>query len=172
MANSSYYYNLYKQKKSAVNSYDDDLKDLRKALSNLTDTMSDEIRAINNELDDLKSDLNKSIRHNSKFTSRANAVTTEKEKTEISYKKAETCNVIDVYENFNNETIVKIAKKYNKTSAQIILRWQLQAGYIAIPGSKNPNHIKENISIFDFKLSDEDMKEIYKINENRRYENW
>lgn len=43
--------------------------------------MSDEIRAINNELDDLKSDLNKSIRHNSKFTSRANAVTTEKEKT-------------------------------------------------------------------------------------------
>lgn len=81
MANSSYYYNLYKKKKSAVNSYDDDLKDLRKALSNLTDTMSDEIRAINNELDDLKSDLNKSIRHNSKFTSRANAVTTEKEKT-------------------------------------------------------------------------------------------
>ena len=75
-------------------------------------------------------------------------------------------------ENFNNETIVKIAKKYNKTSAQIILRWQLQAGYIAIPGSKNPDHIKENISIFDFELSDEDMKQIYNINENRRYENW
>lgn len=75
-------------------------------------------------------------------------------------------------ENFNNETIIKIAKKYNKTSAQIILRWQLQAGYIAIPGSKNPDHIKENISIFDFELSDEDMKEIYNINENRRYENW
>ena len=75
-------------------------------------------------------------------------------------------------ENFNNETIVKIAKKYNKTSAQIILRWQLQAGYIAIPGSKNPDHIKENISIFDFELSDEDMKHIYNINENRRYENW
>ena len=75
-------------------------------------------------------------------------------------------------ENFNNETIVKIAKKYNKTSAQIILRWQLQTGYIAIPGSKNPDHIKENISIFDFELSDEDMKEIYNINEKRRYENW
>lgn len=75
-------------------------------------------------------------------------------------------------ENFNNETIIKIAKKYNKTSAQIILRWQLQAGYIAIPGSKNPDHIKENISIFDFELSDEDMKQIYNINENRRYENW
>lgn len=75
-------------------------------------------------------------------------------------------------ENFNNETIVKIAKKYNKTSAQIILRWQLQAGYIVIPGSKNPDHIKENISIFDFELSDEDMKEIDNINEKRRYENW
>ena len=75
-------------------------------------------------------------------------------------------------DNFNNENIVKIAKKYNKTSSQIILRWQLQAGYIAIPGSKNPDHIKENISIFDFELSDEDMKQIYNINENRRYENW
>lgn len=81
MASSSYYYNLYKQKKSAVKSYDGDLKDLQKALDNLIDTMNDEIRAINNELEDLKSDLNKSVRHNSKFTSRANAVTSEKEKT-------------------------------------------------------------------------------------------
>lgn len=80
MANSSYYYNLYKQKRNAVKSYDDDIDDLRKALSNLTDTMNDEIRAVNNELEDLKADLNKSIRHNSKFTSRANAVTSEKEK--------------------------------------------------------------------------------------------
>ena len=74
-------------------------------------------------------------------------------------------------ENFNNEVIKELAEKYNKTSAQIILRWQLQAGYIAIPGSRNPDHIKENISIFDFELSDEDMKKIYNINENRRYEN-
>lgn len=80
MASSSYYYNLYKQKKSAVKSYDDDIGDLRKAMSNLTDTMSDEIRAVNNELEDLKSDLNKAIRHNAKFTSQANAVTAEKEK--------------------------------------------------------------------------------------------
>ena len=80
MASSSYYYNLYTQKKKAVNSYDGDLKDLRKVLSNLTDTMSDEIQAVNNELEDLKSDLNKSIRHNSSFTSRANAFSSEKEK--------------------------------------------------------------------------------------------
>ena len=54
MASSSYYYNLYKQKKNAVKSYDGDLKDLQKALDNLTDTMYDEIRNINNELEDLK----------------------------------------------------------------------------------------------------------------------
>lgn len=75
-------------------------------------------------------------------------------------------------ENFNNEVIKKLASKYNKTSAQIILRWQIQAGYIAIPGSKNPDHIKENINIFDFELSDEDMDKIYNINKNQRYENW
>jgi len=81
MASSGYYYNLYRQKKNAVDSYEGDLKDLRKILSNLTDTMGDEIGAVNNKLDALKSSLNKSIRHNSKFTSCANAVTSEKEKT-------------------------------------------------------------------------------------------
>ncbi len=75
-------------------------------------------------------------------------------------------------ENFNNETIKSIATKYNKTSAQIILRWQLQAGYIVIPGSSNPDHILENYSIFDFELDDEDMKNIANINKNQRYENW
>ena len=75
-------------------------------------------------------------------------------------------------ENYNNEVIVKLSKKYNKTPAQIILRWHLQSGYIAIPGSKNPDHIKGNINIFDFELSEEDMKEIYNINQMRRYENW
>lgn len=80
MADSGYYYNRYWQKKKEVNSYEGDLNDLRKALSNLTDTMNDEIRAINNELEDLKSDLNKGVRHNARFTTRANAVTAEKEK--------------------------------------------------------------------------------------------
>lgn len=75
-------------------------------------------------------------------------------------------------ENFNNEVIRDIATKYNKTSAQIILRWQLQAGYIVIPGSSNPDHILENYSIFDFSLNEEDMKNIVDINKNQRYENW
>ena len=75
-------------------------------------------------------------------------------------------------ENFNNETIKEIAEKYNKTSAQIILRWQLQAGYIVIPGSSNPDHIAENYNIFNFELSEEDMNNIADINISQRYENW
>lgn len=75
-------------------------------------------------------------------------------------------------ENFNNNVIKELAEKYNKTSAQIILRWQLQAGYIVIPGSSNPDHIAENYDIFDFELSEDDMNNIANINRNQRYENW
>ena len=75
-------------------------------------------------------------------------------------------------ENFNNETITAIAQSHKKTSAQIILRWHLQAGFIAIPGSSNPDHIAENFDIFDFELSDAEMQRIAAINQNRRYENW
>ena len=75
-------------------------------------------------------------------------------------------------ENFNNEVIKELAEKYNKTSAQIILRWQLQAEYIAIPGSSNLSHIAENYNIFDFELSQDDMNKIKNINKNQRYENW
>ena len=75
-------------------------------------------------------------------------------------------------ENFNNETITAIAQSHEKTSAQIILRWHLQAGFIAIPGSSNPDHIAENYDIFDFELSDAEMQRIAAINLNRRYENW
>ena len=75
-------------------------------------------------------------------------------------------------ENFNNEAIVKIADEHDVTSAQVILRWHIQEGYIAIPGSSNPEHIAENYDIFDFELSEEEMREIEAINEQRRYENW
>ena len=75
-------------------------------------------------------------------------------------------------ENFNNETITAIAQSHEKTSAQIILRWHLQAGFIAIPGSSNPDHIAENYDIFDFELSNTEMQQIMAINQNRRYENW
>ena len=75
-------------------------------------------------------------------------------------------------ESFNNEVIVELAEKYNKTSAQIILRWQVQAGYIAIPGSSDPNHIAENYDIFDFELSEEDMQCVNNLNRMERYEIW
>ncbi|WP_195340300.1 aldo/keto reductase [Fusobacterium sp. 1001295B_180824_G3] len=70
---------------------------------------------------------------------------------------------------FNDSTIISIAKKYNKTPAQVILRWHLQAGNIAIPGSSNPAHIKENIEIFDFNLSNEDMKKMEALDKKQRF---
>ena len=73
---------------------------------------------------------------------------------------------------FNNETITKIAKSHGKTSAQIILRWQIQAGYVVIPGSQNPSHIAENFDIFNFELTQNEMNEISNLNQNRRFENW
>ena len=75
-------------------------------------------------------------------------------------------------ENFENETIVKIAQETGKSSAQVILRWQIQEGYIVIPGSSNPDHIEENFDIFDFSLSEEQMKEIEAVDQQSRYENW
>lgn len=80
MADSSYYYNRYKDRKNEVKMFDSQLTALRKALTNIADTMSDEINAINKELEDLKNDLNRSIRHNYLFTARANAITSNKEK--------------------------------------------------------------------------------------------
>jgi diketogulonate reductase-like aldo/keto reductase len=68
-------------------------------------------------------------------------------------------------EHFDNEVIKELAEKYGKSSAQIILRWQLQAGFIAIPGSSNPDHIAENYDIFDFELSQEDMQRIRELDE-------
>lgn len=63
----------------------------------------------------------------------------------------------------------ELSKKYGKTPAQIILRWHIQSGNIVIPGSKNPEHIKDNANIFDFELTTEEMNEISKINKNKRY---
>lgn len=64
---------------------------------------------------------------------------------------------------------VELGEKYNKTPAQIILRWHTQMGFVVIPGSKNAEHIKDNLNIFDFTLTDEEMAEIAKVNKNVRY---
>ena len=73
---------------------------------------------------------------------------------------------------FQNETIKEIASRHGKTSAQIVLRWQIQDGYIVIPGSGNSQHIAENAAIFDIALSDDDMQQMKELNTNRRFENW
>ena len=64
---------------------------------------------------------------------------------------------------------VKLGEKYKKTSAQIILRWHIQDGNIVIPGSKNPNHIRDNFDLFDFELTEEEMKEISDMDQKKRY---
>lgn len=63
----------------------------------------------------------------------------------------------------------ELGKKYGKSPAQIILRWHVQSGHVVIPGSKNPAHIHDNFDIFDFALTDEDMKAIAGVDKNRRY---
>ena len=63
----------------------------------------------------------------------------------------------------NNETIRAIAGAHGKTVYQIILRWHMQEGLCPVPGSTNPAHIAENISIFDFALTDEEMTAIRAI---------
>lgn len=63
----------------------------------------------------------------------------------------------------------KLAQKYGKSSAQIILRWHIQSGIIVIPGSKNPAHIKDNFALFDFALTEEEMAEIAALDKNTRY---
>ena len=70
---------------------------------------------------------------------------------------------------FDDETISEIAKAHGKTSAQVILRWHLQAGNIAIPGSSNENHIQENFEIFDFELTEEEMGRMSAIDRNERF---
>ena len=64
---------------------------------------------------------------------------------------------------------VELGKKYNKTVPQIILRWHIEKGNIIFPKSTNPVHIKENLDIFDFNLSNEEMEEIHKLDNKKRY---
>ena len=63
----------------------------------------------------------------------------------------------------------ELGKKYGKTPAQIILRWHTQMGFVVIPGSKNVAHIKDNLDILDFTLTDDEMNEIAKLDINKRY---
>ena len=66
---------------------------------------------------------------------------------------------------FTNELMLKLAEKYKKSIAQITLRWHIQRGVIPIPKSSNEGRIKENLDIFDFELSTEDMNAINSLDE-------
>ena len=72
---------------------------------------------------------------------------------------------------FSKETIIDIAKAHCKLSAQLMLRRHFQAGCITIPVSQDPDHILENIGIFDFELTDAEMQRMAELHKGQRYEN-
>ncbi len=69
----------------------------------------------------------------------------------------------------NESVFEELGKKYGKSPAQIILRWHTQMGFVVIPGSKNVDHIKDNLDILDFKLTDEEMAQVAKLDKDERY---
>lgn len=68
----------------------------------------------------------------------------------------------------NNADLQSIADQYNKTVAQVIIKWHLQQGRLVIPKSQNDNRIRENFDVFDFELSDEDLAKIDQLNTGER----
>ncbi len=69
-----------------------------------------------------------------------------------------------------DETISEIAAAHGKSSAQVILRWNLQKGVVVIPGSSDPDHIKENTELYDFELSEDEMNRINALNRNEKHD--
>lgn len=69
----------------------------------------------------------------------------------------------------NEPVLTKLGQKYGKSNAQIILRWHIQEGNIVFPKTTNQEHMKENIDIFDFSLTDEEMSEIQKLDQGIRF---
>lgn len=70
----------------------------------------------------------------------------------------------------SDPVLSEIASRHNKSVVQVILRWDLQRGVVIIPGSSNPDHIKENISIFDFSLTDTEMAQITALNRDEKHD--
>ena len=71
----------------------------------------------------------------------------------------------------HDPVINEIAQAHGKTPAQIIIRWHVQEGHSVIPGAENPDYIKENIEVFDFELSPEEMAKIRALDSEKRYFN-
>ena len=63
----------------------------------------------------------------------------------------------------------ELGRKYGKSPAQVILRWHTQMGFVVIPGSRNVGHIRDNLNIMDFRLTDDEIKQIAKLDKGERY---
>ena len=63
----------------------------------------------------------------------------------------------------------ELGKKYGKSPAQVILRWHIQMGFVVIPGSKNLEHIRDNLAIMDFELTADEMAKIASLDKGERY---
>ena len=70
---------------------------------------------------------------------------------------------------FNNPILYMLAEETNKTAAQVMIRWALQSGHTVIPKSARPQRIEENADVFDFKLSEDQMKMLYGLEEGLRF---
>lgn len=71
----------------------------------------------------------------------------------------------------SESVVTTLAEKYNKSAAQILLRWHVQRGTAVIPGSTNKTHIRENLDILDFTLTEEEMQSICNLNSDTRFYN-
>jgi len=69
----------------------------------------------------------------------------------------------------NEPIFTELGKKYNKTPAQVILRWHTQMGFAVIPGSRNVDHIRDNLNILDFNLTDDEMVRVAALDKGERY---
>ena len=70
---------------------------------------------------------------------------------------------------FNNPILCRAAEEINKTAAQVMIRWALQSGHTVIPKSVRPQRIEENADVFDFKLSEDQMKMLDGLEEGLRF---
>lgn len=72
---------------------------------------------------------------------------------------------------FRDPVLMSIAEAHGKTPAQVILRWHIQKGFSVIPGATDHGYISENINIFDFELTPEEMEQIHELNKEKRFFN-
>ena len=70
----------------------------------------------------------------------------------------------------NDPVILEIAAAHGKSSAQVILRWNLQKGVVVIPGSSNPDHIRENTELYDFELTETEMDRINDLDRGEKHD--